>query len=159
MSRINNYVCLLCLSTASWSLSSDHTQPLHAQAKTADFDQIKHISTYTGTVTATQGSTHLTADKLVVTMDGSNHIKSAIADGEPATYQSTPSVNESDIYARAEKIEYYPDQNKLILIGNAIVTRDKDSFASPRIEYDILRQTVISPTSAEGPTHILLYSK
>lgn len=154
-------LCLLitlAYSALSWGLNTDQEQPLTAEAKSAILDHNKHTATFIEAVKADQGTTHLTADKLIIFSNTAHHVTQAIAYGNQnlATYRTIPEENKPELYAEAEQIQYYPDQNKVILLGNAKVVREQDTFSGPRIEYDTEKQIVISPPSEIGRTHIVL---
>ncbi|MFN2308500.1 MAG: lipopolysaccharide transport periplasmic protein LptA [Gammaproteobacteria bacterium] len=132
-------LCLLIaplLSGPAHALSTDRNQPMDVEADRAQIDDARGVSVYRGNVLIVQGSLRLTADELTLhTRDGT--IIKAIATGGPATYRQRPDGKDQDVVAEALKLEYFADQQRLILTDQASIRQAGDSFRSQRIDYDI----------------------
>lgn len=148
---ISLLLCLGCISLPNLApaLSSDRNQPMNIEADRADIDDKSGISVYRGNVNITQGTTRLTADELTVTTKDGDIIKS-IAVGQPATYRHRPDNKPDDVEAEALRIEYYADQQKVILLKNARVQQAGDTFRSDRIHYDIAQDKVNAGDGSPG---------
>jgi len=152
---------LLCLlPIVSYALDSDSEQPMYFESDTAEINQKTGIGIYQGNVRIDQGSSHLTAVHATTTSDENNKLIEATADGDTqqqAHYWTLTEADEPELHAHANRIEFYVKDNKIILIGNATVIQGEDSYHAPRIEYDILKEEVISPTSKDGRTTIIIH--
>ena len=64
-------LCLLCVSTSSWSLKSDTKQPINISSNSQELDVKNNIATFTGDVRLRKGTIDIHADKVVVTRSNS----------------------------------------------------------------------------------------
>ena len=97
-------VIALTLATAAQALSSDRQQPMYVEADHADINDQTGVHVYTGNVTITQGTLHMTSDRLTLhTRDG--EIVKAIGVGEPATYRQRPDNKDQDVHAEALRLQ------------------------------------------------------
>lgn len=143
----------------SYALDSDRDQPLSVNSASMDVDLKKHITIYRGNVVAVQGSTTLTADTLTLYADKNNKLEKAIAEGNPATYQTIPSPDKAVFHAEARTIEYYLKEQLIILIKHAKLIQGENSYLGPRLIYNIKNETVTSPPSTEGRATIIMNPK
>ena len=121
--------------SAAFALESDAEQPITIDSNSATYDDRKEVSTYTGNVIAIQGSMKLNSDKLVVFLkDG--EVQKLVATGKPARFKQRPSEKEDEIRGKSMKAEYYPDRALLVLIDDAVVWQDRNTYASDIIKYD-----------------------
>ncbi len=146
----------LILSVNAVALDSDRTQVLNAHANSATINQQTGISLYQDQVVAIQGTTSLYADSVVIKQDAHHQLVEVIAYGNPAIYKTIPEAGKTELTATALEIHYYPAKHYVQLIHNAIVIQDGNRYAAPLINYDVLKQTVQSPTSSAGHTTIVL---
>lgn len=132
--RIAGLVFLLWYSTDGYALKSDAEQPVVIDSNAATFDDKNATSIYTGNVVATQGSLEVKSDKLVVYLkDGL--VDKMVATGKPARFKQMPDSG-GEITGKALTGEYYPEQSLLILIKEAVVWQDGNTYASELIRYD-----------------------
>ena len=141
------------------SLGEDHNQKLLLNSDKANLNLETGISIYNGNVTLQQGTTHLLADKLTVLTNKQNQLQQITAIGNPAQYRTLPQPNKPEFHADANIIEYYPQKNLIVLIGNAQAYQNRNVYKGPRIEYNTIEQTVTSPESAMGRTTIIIEQK
>lgn len=156
MQRIMILFLLGAISQWAYALPSDQSAPLKATSDQAEINQPALTATYIGNVDVTQGTTHLTADRLVIHLNAAHQVIEAIAYGNPAVYQTIPQQGKSLLTAQAATIDYFPPQHLVKLDGNAVVTQDGNRYTAPHIDYDTTAQIVISPPSAQGRTTIIL---
>lgn len=123
------------------ALSDDRNQPMYVEADRADIDDKRGVSVYRGNVKITQGTLQLTAAELTVHSKGGDIIK-AIAVGQPATYRQRPDGKDQNVEAEAERMEYFAQEQTLILLDKAQVRQAGDTFSSDKIDYDIGKDTV-----------------
>ena len=121
-------------SSAGFALKSDADQPVYIDSNAATYDDNTGVSIYTGNVVSTQGSLKVWSDKLVVYFKDGD-VDKLVATGKPARFQQTPDRG-GDITGKALTGEYYPKQNLLILIKEAVVWQDGNTYASDIIRYD-----------------------
>jgi lipopolysaccharide export system protein LptA len=148
---MNKFTWLLAglfLSFQAWCLSTDKEQPIEIEADTAELDDRKGVTVYTGDVIVTQGSIRMTGDRMTVYYTDNKELDVVIMDGQPATYRQLP--DDSEIYDEAEalQMEYYGKKNLIILTDKAVVKQEGLRFSGKRIEYD----TELSKIKARGDT-------
>lgn len=146
--NIRNIVCvstLLLSITTGISLTADQFLPYHIQADHVTYKRLQQITVYQGHVSATQGTSELDGDKIIVYNDVITHaINRIIATGHPAHYHTVPDKEKETLYANADTIRYEPLKAQLWLIENAHVNFKQDIFIGPHIWYDMKKQTVVS---------------
>ncbi len=129
------------------ALASDRNQPIELEADTADIDDLKGISIYTGNVILVQGSMVIKAHKLTLYNDEKKELIKAVAQGTKgklATFKQRPEGKDKDFRARASTMIYYLKKDKIHLIKNAFVWQGGDTFSGDIIIYDTKRETVIA---------------
>jgi len=145
-------LALTGLAHTAAALSTDKDQPIEVEADTAELDDIKNKSVYTGNVILTQGTIRMTGDKMTVYHTEDDELDTLIMEGEPATYRQLP--DDSDVYdeAEAKTIEYYELQNLVILIEEAEVRQEGLNMTGKRIDYDTeLSQVKARSTAKQEP--------
>ncbi len=150
------FLAALTIANFSYALSTDKQQPAYIQSDTATLNHKTKICIYSGHVKLTQGSTVILSDTLTTYSDEQNQLEQATAVGKLATYSTLPDNSEQKLVATAVTINYYPKKAQVELIGDAKAMQGSDSFAGPRINYDIKHQIINSPASNEGRTTIII---
>ena len=137
MNLIKMAVFTILLGTTHWAmaLKSDSEQPVYIDSNTASYDDQKSVSIYTGNVVTIQGSLHINSDKLVVHLKN-GEIEKLVFTGKPAKFRQLPGEGKEEIHGEGLTGEYYPNQNKLKLIEEAVVTQGNNSSSSRLIIYD-----------------------
>ncbi|QLH43197.1 MAG: lipopolysaccharide transport periplasmic protein LptA [Coxiellaceae bacterium] len=140
----------------SLGLVSDKTQTAYIQADRAEYNQKIGISTYYGNVKIDQGSTHLRGDKMIV-YNSSDHktVSKIIAFGNLARYSTLPENQTVPMDAQAKTIEYYPTEDRIVLIGAAVATQGKNTVTGETIEYQMTKQMLISSPAKASRTVIV----
>lgn len=143
---------LLAFSPFCLALPSDKNEIVHINGDSATINYKTGTKTFVGNVNVRQGSTHLTADRLVTKNNQRHEVREAIAYGlqRPAHYWTLPQRGESEVHAYASIIKYYPIVAHVILEKNAVVTQNNNRFQGPRIYFNMNEQTVYVPASKEG---------
>ena len=129
------FAALLGASHWAMALESDASQPVYIDSNTASYNDKKGISIYTGNVITVQGSLHIESDKLVVYLKNGD-VDKMVFTGKPAKFRQLPGKGKEMIYGEGLTGEYYPSQNKLILIEEAVVSQGNTRSASRIITYD-----------------------
>jgi lipopolysaccharide export system protein LptA len=165
MKRIQVSIIFLLVSVfplTGFSLESDKKLPMVIKANSAEMNNSNHKGKFSGNVELDQGTTHLRANKAITHGTIQNKLKLAIAKGsknKQAHYWSTTDPKKPLLHAYADIIEYYPLENKILLIGNALVKQGKDTYTAPKIEYNTKTQHVLSASHNKGRTTIIINPK
>lgn len=134
----------------SHALPSDRQQPIHIQADTADLDDKKGIAIYRGDVVITQGTLKITGDTVTVVQDGKGDIKSFKSVGKPAYYEQLPEVGKDIVKAYGITIDYFAQQNKIVITDQARVIQSNNTFRGEKITYDTVKETVVAGRAQPG---------
>lgn len=148
----------MMLPLSSWALASDKQQPIHIEADSVFIDDVKGIAVYRGNVHYTQGSTHLEAEEVTVYSADRQKVDKVVANGNPATFRQRPDKQKDDIRGQSAHIEYYADDERVILERDAHLWQSKNEFAGDRIEYDTAKETVkaLKAATAEGRVQVII---
>lgn len=145
-------LCLLAPGPAL-ALSSDKDQPIHISADHANINAQQGISVYQGGVHVTRGSMHLSADTVTV-YSTRNKIKKIVAIGNPAHFREQPDNDKGVIRAHAQRMEYYAEEGKVILLDRAKVRQNGNTFSSQRIVYDTVHDIVTAGRQGSGAQRV-----
>lgn len=135
--KLSNFIgwgLLFCVQ-AAFALESDSEQPVYIESDSAVYDENAQVSTYTGNVTATQGSIKIDGDKLVVYLKDGDIIK-LVSTGRPSKFEQLPGEGKDKMYGEGLINEFYPDKNLLIFMKQASVWQGEAKQSSEYIEYD-----------------------
>jgi len=136
--RKNFLICGLGILIAgtAFALSSDQNVPLTfvADNATCQRQTEETVCTYLGQVHFDQGSSHLSAPKVTV-LQKNDKINKVIAEGEGSRYITQLDDGNKTVDASAKQITLYPDDNLMVLSGNAQILEDKNKFTGSYLEY------------------------
>lgn len=156
---------MCALAGKAYALSSDKEQPIHIEADSVVIDEGRGISTYRGNVRYTQGSAHLTADEVIVYSADRKQVDKVEAKGSPATFRQRPDNTDEDIRGQSQRIDYFENEQLIVLEDQAHLWQGQNEFTGDRIEYrsneEIVKalkapdsksrvQVVIQPRQANG---------
>ena len=132
-------ICLMIFSsqTLAQEINSDI---VHIVADQMRFDMSSETSIYSGNVTLKQGNVELTGNQVEVKQED-NKIVSMIAKGDPAKYSQT-TIDGNNIKAQSRLIQYFADNNQLIMSDQAKLLQDDQIIESERIVYNTKTQTL-----------------
>lgn len=147
------FVVLLTTSHLGVALESDADQPVYIDSNTATYNDKTGTSIYTGNVETTQGSLYITSNKLVVYMKA-GEVNKMVFTGEPAKFKQLPRVGAEEIHGEGLTGEYYPDDNKLILIEKAVVSQGASKSASRLIVYDSKNSLIQAGEKSSGSKRV-----
>ncbi|PKM31319.1 MAG: lipopolysaccharide transport periplasmic protein LptA [Gammaproteobacteria bacterium HGW-Gammaproteobacteria-11] len=144
MRRVKTLCLLVLLSgpTTALALPEDANQPIRIQANSATLNERQSTAVYNGNVIITQGSMRLTGSRVTLNTDSDGQVSKIVSEGSPASYESTPRANQNPVKARSNTIEYHADTERVVLINNAFLEQDGNTFQGEYISYDINRQIV-----------------
>ena len=90
-----------------------------------------------------------------------DYLRKAILIGSPATYRQRPDGKDEDMHAESRRMEYYAEQDRIILLDKARVWQGEiNTFSSDRIEYD-MKNNIVNAGESGGSqrVHITLQPK
>ncbi len=148
----------MLFSALACSLPKESDKPFSIIANTSVFNYKTGIDIYEGDVKIDQGTTHLTADRLITKKNKQHKIILATALGikKLAEYTTVPSAGDPLLYAKARIIKFYPITSIVILEKDVVVTQKGNSFHGPLIIYNIKDQVVTAPASKNGRATIVI---
>lgn len=153
--------CALCIISlfAYANHKPDADMPVQIQSDQVNFDQKSGIATYTGHVVVTQGSRLLNADKLVIHRGQDNKINLMIATGKPAKFKAHDNKSKPPGSGNANMIKYYPQLNKVDLLGDATLTQDEDTISGSKLTYNFITEELQSKSNQQQRTTVILQPK
>ncbi len=160
MYRVLNWVMFFLINVflPVFSLSTDNQEVVHVVADSSIYNYKTGVNLFEGNVKVDQGTTHITADKLITKNNTQHKIKEAIAYGtkQLAHYWTLPKDNEPELHAKAKIIKFYPIDTHVVLEQNVILTQGENSFHGEIIFYNKSSQTIIVP-AAKNSRATLVY--
>jgi len=132
----------------------DQEQPLYLEADSAELDEAKALSVYTGNVFIKQGSMEVRGNQVTVHHDAENKPKHIMAVGAPAKYRQQMEGDEKEVEAEALRMDYDVVKDEITLIDRAVLFQGKDTFRSDRIIYDRAKGQVKAGASAKGKERV-----
>ena len=104
-------------------------------------DEKNGLSEYKGQVVLTKDTLIVKADIITLYHNGNKLVK-ALIQGSPADVRHQPD-NEAAVHSQAKKMEFFVEEDRLVLIGQAFVNQGNRHFSGEHIEYDT-RQRIIT---------------
>lgn len=140
-------VTIMLLATFAHALPEDRREAIHITADSSKYNYKTGINEFIGNVKADQGSTHLTADRLVTKSNRQHKIQEIIAYGntQRAHYWTKPKITDPEMHAKANVIKYYPQLSNITLEQVVWVKQGENSFQGDLIHYNSIDQTITVP--------------
>ena len=132
----------LFASVPALALPTDREQPIRVQADSAELDDAKGVAVYHGNVVITQGTLKITGDTVTITQDKNGEIETFTSVGKPAYYEQLPAPNKQLVKAYGLTIQYFASNERIVLIDQAKVIQEGNTFEGEKIVYDTQRQIV-----------------
>lgn len=129
-------------SASVWALPSDRDQPIRVQADSAELDDKQGVAVYRGDVVITQGTLKITGDTVTITQNAQGDIDVFTSVGKPAYYEQKPSADKQIVKAYGLTIQYFAANERIVLIDQAKVVQEGNTFEGEKIVYDTQRQIV-----------------
>ena len=129
-------------SSAAMALPTDREQPIRIQADSAELDDKQGVAIYRGSVVITQGTLKITGNQVTITQDKQGDVEVFTSVGSPAYYEQLPSADKSLVKAYGKTIQYFAPTERIVLIDQAKVIQDGNTFQGEKIVYDTQRQIV-----------------
>lgn len=147
----------ISLSSTVLALPSDIKKKIYIVADSTVYHYKKGIKIFTGHVKVDQGTTHLTADK-VITKDNRQHqIEEITALGfdQQAHFWTLGKEGEKEIHALAKMIKYNPLIANVSLEENVQVEQGENNFKGQLIHYNMDDQTITVPASKNARAELV----
>lgn len=130
------------ISATAWALPSDRDQPIRIQADSAELDDQQGVAVYRGDVIITQGTLKITGNTVTITQTANGDIDVFTAIGNLAYYEQQPSADKELVKAYGKTIQYFANNERIVLIDQAKVIQEGNTFEGEKIVYDTRRQIV-----------------
>lgn len=129
-------------SACAWAMPTDREQPIRVQADSAEIDDRQGVAVYRGGVVITQGTMKITGDTVTITQTASGDIDVFTSVGKPAYYEQKPAADKELVKAYGLTIQYFAENERIVLIDQAKVIQEGNTFEGEKIVYDTRRQIV-----------------
>lgn len=144
--------CLLLIAASvAVALPDDNNQPIQIIADSAVKDDKLGLTIYEGNVSITQGSLNILADKVTLIVVN-EEVTQMVALGKPARFKQKPELDEKDVVAKGNRIDYFIVEKKVKLTTNASLDQDGSVITGNTINYDING----AKAKAEGGVHVVI---
>ncbi len=162
MSLINKMIAgffLVTLINSVFALENDRKEKVYFVADSGIYNYKTGINIYEGHVKVDQGSTHLTADRLITKNNKQHKMQEAIAYGlqEKAHYWTLPNTKEPEMHAWAKIIKFYPIESNATLEQDVFIRQGDNHFQGQLIHYNSKEQTISVPASKNNRA-VLVYN-
>lgn len=111
----------------------DRQKPANIEADRAEVDRAQGVAHYYGDAVFTQGTLRVTGDQITIHAPA-GRLDRAEAEGQPATLRQQTNAGRT-VRARARRIDYASEAQRITLTGNAEVLRGGERFEAHRIVY------------------------
>lgn len=138
------------ISSMAFALPEDRDLPITGKADTNTFDTGNGVSVLIGNVVIHQGELEILADEVTIETDPeTNDLTYMKAIGQPAKFTDIPEVGADLVEVTGATVEYYPQKNLIVTVGNAQISQSGNEARGEQIEYDTLTgQMVIQSARA-----------
>lgn len=131
---------------------------LHIKANSSLFNYKTGVTIYDGNVIIHQGTTCLTAERVVTYANNHHRIAKAVAYGltHLAEYTSIMPPEKKWLHAKAKMIAFYPLQSTVVLEKNVIITKGNNRFEGEKIIYNLKTQIISAPENKKRQSKIII---
>ncbi len=126
------------LSIQTFAFGAGDDAPIKIQSDSAELNNQKGVSTYTGDVIIVQGDANLKADKVIIYSENNALVKIE-AFGSPAHFSREKSLASPQTDGYGKTIIYNKHSQILKLLKEARLQQAQNSFTGDVIEYDTLK--------------------
>jgi lipopolysaccharide export system protein LptA len=137
------------IAQAHGAAAANPVPPLVIEADRLEMNDKTGLNTYTGNVLVTRGAMHLNCDTLTVhNVDGK--VQQSECEGKPATFRRDPEENKPEVQGHANQVEYYLEDERLVLQGDAYLEQGRDTYSGQHIIYYLQRDVVNADTPKQN---------
>lgn len=160
MRQVLSLLFLLVMPALAVSLPADQFQKIHITADATTYNFKNGTTEFQGNVIANQGTTQLTADKVITKTNATHQIEEMIAYGSKtvrAHYSTLARQGDPRMHAYGDIIQYYPLTANVTLQKHVTVKQGENSFQGELILYNMSEQTITVPPTPSGRA-VLVYN-
>lgn len=126
----------LCAASLALALPEDRNKPINGKADSNTIDANSGKTVLVGQVVITQGALIIYADKVTIETDEiSNQLSYLLAEGNPVRFFDQPVANGDTVAVQGLRVEFFPNENKIITLGQAQITQIGNKAEGERIIY------------------------
>ena len=146
---------------------ADRDKPVNLEADRVDLDDAKKEAVFVGTVTLTQGTLTIKADKIIVKQDAEG-FQYGIAYGNPAHFRQKREGFDEYIEGFSERLEYDGKADKMQMFTNARIQRGGDEVRGDYISYNAVTEffqviggskSATAGSNSQGKVHAVIQPK
>ena len=146
---------------------ADRDKPVNLEADRVDLDDAKKEAVFVGSVTLTQGTLTIKADKIIVKQDAEG-FQYGIAYGNPAHFRQKREGFDEYIEGYSERVEYDGKADKVQMFTNARIERGGDEVRGDYISYNAVTEfyqvigggkSTSTSGSPQGKVHVVIKPK
>ncbi|MDR9467346.1 lipopolysaccharide transport periplasmic protein LptA [Marinospirillum sp.] len=139
-------LALLFLSNSLQALPEDRDKPVQVSAQRMEWHNERQVGVYQGDVEASQGELRLEATTLTLYRAPQGQLDRLLAEGSEdlAYMRDRPDLEQPQVEAWAESIDYHPAEEKVILSGQAHLRQGEDNFRGHRLTYHLTTQDLVA---------------
>ncbi|MBA3660695.1 MAG: lipopolysaccharide transport periplasmic protein LptA [Gammaproteobacteria bacterium] len=144
-------------SSVTAALQLDSKEKVFIVADTTTYNYKTGVKIFLGNVKVDQGTTHLTADK-VITKDNERHqLEELLAFGvlQSAHYWTLPKIGDTELHSYAKTIKFHPLLANVTLEQDVVVIQGENSFKGQLIHYNMDDQTITVPASKNARAELV----
>lgn len=150
LSNLVFWLFFCSLSSTVLALSTDREQPINIEADQAEADDALGVTIYKGDVVITQGSLDIRGDIVTIHFDEDQDITKVVAEGKPAKFKQLPDGADAFQNAQALTMEFYANDDTIVLLGDAVSWQGDNRISAQRIVYDTRKGKVKAESLAGG---------
>ncbi len=137
----------------------DEYCPILIHSDRGDFDHKTGNATHHGHVVVNQGKRQLKADTVVIHRNTQGQIDKMEAFGKPAHFHAQLEMEKPPLVGKAEIMQYYPKESKIVLLKNAELKQNEQAVQGPLIRYFLNTRELSSESQAGSRTTLIFQSK
>ena len=146
---------------------ADRDKPVNLEADRVDLDDAKKEAVFVGSVTLTQGTLTIKADKIIVKQDAEG-FQYGIAYGNPAHFRQKREGFDEYIEGYSERVEYDGKADKVQMFTNARIERGGDEVRGDYISYNAVTEfyqvigggkSTSTSGNPQGKVHVVIKPK
>ncbi len=150
-------ILLLCgfagVGQAADELATATPAPLVIEADRVVINDKTGVSVYKGNVQVTRGSLHLSCDDLTV-HNSNGEVQQSECNGHPAKFHRDREGNKKEVHGYANRVEYYLQDEHVVLLGEAHLEQDRDTFSGQHIIYYLKRDVVNADAAGRDDSRV-----
>ncbi len=136
ISFVTPLITSLILLSPAHALEKDKESLIEIQSDSAEFNEAKGTALYQGDVELRQGTLLIQSEALTI-YNSEKGVSKVLAEGTPAHYQQLVDTDKPPVKAKANRIIYFPQNERIALEGSARLQQGENIFEGEHIHYDL----------------------